>query len=131
MPEPITDISLDDFKAALENLEPNKIIILRFTAEWCGPCKRIDPICTAYFEQCSPDIQPIVVDVDETIDLYMIYKRYKMLNGLPAIFAYYGNERQDQDPSRWYVPNDSVNTGDNTQVMEFFNRCSMQINKQK
>ena len=127
MPEPITDISLDGFKTALENLEPNKIIILRFTAEWCGPYKRIDPICTAYFEQCSPDIQPIVVDVDETIDLYMLYKRYKMLNGIPAIFAYYGNQRQDP----WYVSNDSVNTGDNSKVMEFFNRCSMHINKQK
>ena len=129
MPEPITDITLDDFKLALTNLQPHQVIILRFTAEWCGPCKRIDPLCTTYFEHCSPDIQPIVADVDETIDLYMVYKRYKMLNGIPALFAYYGNE--SRDPSQWFIPHDSVNTGDQIQVKEFFNRCSMHLNNFK
>ena len=127
MPEVINDITLENFKTMLSNMEPNNVIILRFTAEWCGPCKGIDAICNNYFNLCSNDIQPIVVDVDETIDLYMVYKRYKMLNGIPALFAYYGNAKQDQ----WYVPNDSVNTGDNRQVMDFFNRCSTHINNLK
>ena len=124
MPEIIRDIPLNDFKNMIRNLEPNKVIILRFTAEWCGPCKGIDDICNKYFSVCSNDIQPIVVDVDETIDLYMLYKRYKMLNGIPALYAYYGNNKQEP----WYIPNDSVNTGDNNQVMNFFNRCSTCIN---
>ena len=127
MPEVINDITLENFKTMLSNMEPNNVIILRFTAEWCGPCKGIDAICNNYFNLCSNDIQPIVVDVDETIDLYMVYKRYKMLNGIPALFAYYGNAKQDP----WYVPNDSVNTGDNRQVMDFFNRCSTHINNLK
>ena len=127
MPEVINDITLEDFKTMLSKLEPNKVILLRFTAEWCGPCKGIDAICNNYFNLCSNDIQPIVVDIVETIDLYMVYKRYKMLNGIPALFAYYGNAKQDP----WYVPNDSVNTGDNRQVMDFFNRCSTHINNLK
>ena len=124
MLEVINDITLEDFKTMLSNMEPNKVIILRFTAKWCGPCKGIDAICNNYFNVCSNDIQPIVVDVDETINLYMVYKRYKMLNGIPALFAYYGNAKQEP----WYVPNDSVNTGDNRQVMDFFNRCSTHVN---
>ena len=127
MPEVINDITLEDFKTMLSKLEPNKVILLRFTAEWCGPCKGIDAICNNYFNLCSNDIQPIVVDIVETLDLYMVYKRYKMLNGIPALFAYYGNAKQEP----WYVPNDSVNTGDNRQVMDFFNRCSTHINNLK
>ena len=124
MPEIIRDTPLDDFKNMLTNLEPNKVIILRFTADWCQPCKNIDGICNNYFNLCNNNITPIVVDVEETIDLYMVYKRYKMLNGIPALFAYYGNNKQEP----WYVPNDSVNTGENRQVMDFFNRCSTHIN---
>ena len=124
MPEVINDITIDEFKELLSKLEPNKIIILRFTAEWCGPCKGIDNICNNYFNLCNNNIQPIVVDVDETIDLYMSFKRYKRFNGIPALFAYYGNDKQEP----WYISNDSVNTGDNRQVMDFFNRCSTHVN---
>ena len=127
MPEIIKDISLDNFKTMLSELDTNKVIILRFTAEWCGPCKNIDGICNNYFGLCSNDITPVVVDVVETIDLYVLYKRYKMLNGIPALYAYYGNNRQEP----WYVPNDSVNTGDSKQVTEFFNRCTQHINNLK
>ena len=69
MPEIIRDTPLDDFKNMLANLEPNKVIILRFTAEWCGPCKGIDNICNNYFNVCNNNIIPVVVDVAEVITL--------------------------------------------------------------
>ena len=127
MPTVIEDISLDNFKSLLDNNKPEKRIILRFTADWCGPCKGIDSICEEYFSKCSDNIQPVVVDVDETMDLYMIFKRYRRLNGIPALFAFYGNNMQNP----WYISNDSVNTGDKQQVMNFFNRCTMHINNLK
>ena len=124
MSEIITNINVNDLKNMIINLQSDKIIILRFTAEWCKPCKKIDNICNNYFEQCNKNITPIVVDIDETIDLYMLYKRYKMLYGIPALYAYYGNSKQEP----WYIPNDSVNTGDNKEVIDFFNRTSKYIN---
>ena len=127
MPDIIDDICTNDLKKMIDNLDKDKIIILRFTATWCGPCKGIDGICSNYFNVCNSNIQPIVIDVDETIELFMQYKRSKMLKGIPALYAYYGSNKQDP----WYVPNDSVNTGDQKQVIEFFNRCSTHINNQK
>ena len=127
MPTVIENISLEDFKCLLDNITPDKLIILRFTAEWCGPCKGIDNICNEYFNKCSDNIQPVVVDVEETMDLYMIFKRFRRLNGIPALFAYHGNNMLEP----WYISNDSINTGDNQQVMNFFNRCTMHINNLK
>lgn len=127
MPEVLNNISLDSFKTIISKIDENIVVILRFTAEWCGPCKNIDNICNEYFSNCSNNIIPVVIDVDEGMELFMHYKRYKMLNGIPALYAYYGNNKQDP----WYVPNDSVNTGDQKQVIDFFNRCSKHINNIK
>mgnify|MGYP003677947869 CR=1 FL=1 len=125
MPEVITNISLATFKEMLNNLTPENLIILRFTADWCGPCQRINDDCTNFFKNCSDKIYPIIIDVDESIDLYVTLKRYKMLNGIPALLAYHGNNKQDH----WYISNDSVNTGDKTQVQQFLLRCNNYTNK--
>ena len=127
MPTVIHNLSLAEFQSLLEKNTPDKIIILRFTAEWCVPCKGIDSICEQYFNTCSDNIQPVVIDVEETMDLFMLYKRCRCFNGIPALFAYHGNNMLEP----WYISNDSINTGDKQQVMDFFNRCTMHINNLK
>ena len=124
MPDIITDISLETFNGLVNTLPSDSLIIIRFTAEWCGPCQRINGICDEYFKKCSNKIFPVVIDVDESIDLYVRFKRQKMLNGIPALLAYHGNNKQDV----WYVPNDCILDGDIEKVKAFFNRCSTHIN---
>jgi thioredoxin 1 len=48
----------------------NEYVILKFSAEWCGPCKRIQPV----FEKLSNDekynnITFVYVDVDESREI--------------------------------------------------------------
>lgn len=124
MPDIITDVSLETFNGLVNALPSDSLIIIRFTAEWCGPCQRINSICDEYFKKCSNKIFPVVIDVDESIDLYVRFKRQKMLNGIPALLAYHGNNKQDV----WYVPNDCILDGDIEKVKAFFNRCSTHIN---
>tara|TARA_A100001015_G_C14867119_1_gene662822 strand:+ start:731 stop:1111 length:381 start_codon:yes stop_codon:yes gene_type:complete len=119
MPQVIENISLQDFKQTLNNLPNNNIIIIRFTAEWCKPCKNIDSLCNNYFKNCNDKIIPILIDIDEALDIYATLKRYKMLNGVPALLAFYGNNKQ----SNWFVPNDIVNTGNIDQVNSFLTKC--------
>ena len=64
----------------------------------------------------------VVVDVDESFELYGFLKQKKMINGIPAILAYYtGNVT--------YIPDDSVVGADANQVRMFFERCYNQTVK--
>ncbi len=125
MPQIIENISIEQFKQLLTNLPSNQMIILRFTAEWCKPCKNIDSLCNNYFKNCNNKILPILIDIDESIDLYATLKRYKMVNGIPALLAFYGNKKQDH----WFVSNDMVNTGDESLVNQFLTRCELYSQK--
>lgn len=58
----------------LENtLKSNQLVIVDFTATWCGPCKRIKPI----LEKLSKEYDNVffcAVDVDENKELMETYK---------------------------------------------------------
>jgi hypothetical protein len=56
------------------------------------------------------------IDVDECFDLYSFLKSKKMVNGIPAILAYYKNNLN-------YIPSDSVLGANAEQVDLFFRRC--------
>ena len=125
MPEILHNLSLSEFKTQLSTLPKDHIIVVRFTAEWCGPCQTINGECDHFFANCNDKIIPIVIDIEESIDLYVAMKRYKMINGIPVLFAYYGNGLQEQ----WYVPNASVVGGNKNNLIQFFNQCTMHVTK--
>jgi len=46
----------------------DKLIVLDFTATWCGPCQAIAPVFTAMAEE-RPDVLFVKCDVDELAEL--------------------------------------------------------------
>ena len=83
------------------------IIIIKFGATWCNPCKRIAPICEEWLATCPPNILYADIDIDESLDLYMALKNKKMLKGVPTLLAYNTGVARDH----WYIPDDSVQGG--------------------
>jgi thiol-disulfide isomerase/thioredoxin len=114
--EIITEIaSLAEFKTLLD-ANPG-VFILKLGAEWCGPCKRIEPLVHDLIRQLPTDkIQCAIVDVDESFELYAFLKTKKMANGIPAILAYYAGNTH-------YIPDDVVIGADPDKIIELFNRA--------
>jgi thiol-disulfide isomerase/thioredoxin len=101
-----------------KNLPSKHIIILKFTAEWCGPCATIKPLCDAFIKNKPNNILYFEIDIDNSLDLYIKLKKYKILNGIPALLAYYPGERE-----HWYVSDDCQLDSNKDGVIQFFNRC--------
>jgi hypothetical protein len=116
MPQPIiTDtISLQAF---LDLLKINEgIIIVKFGAEWCGPCKKIEQQVYAGFNKMPINVQPIIVDVDESFELYAYLKSKKMVKSIPTLLSY-------EKGNVSYVPNDVVVGANVDEIDVFFKEC--------
>jgi len=105
--------SVVDFYNILQN--NNGGVVIKFGAEWCAPCHRIAQPVANWFqklEQEHTNIQLIYIDVDKSFELYAFLKTRKMIQGIPAILAYYkGNTT--------YVFDDSV-AGTNEDNIDIF-----------
>jgi thioredoxin 1 len=54
--------------------------LVHFTAEWCVPCKQMEPIISEFIEE-NPDIKYTKVDVDKDKGLFEYYNnKYKVLS---------------------------------------------------
>jgi thioredoxin 1 len=116
MPLPVIK-DLQNKELFAEQLVKNPgLLILKFGATWCGPCKRIEPLVHSWIEKLPDNIQFVTVDIDECFDLYGFLQKKKMINGVPGILCYYKNKMN-------YIPNDSVVGADPNQVNAFFERC--------
>ena len=105
----------------LQRSSTNKVIVVKFGAEWCGPCKKIKPLWNEWITIAPANIIIVDIDIDTSIDLYVQLKAKKMVKGVPTILAFAGDVKRDQ----WYIPDDSVSGGNEGEVKHFLNRCFM------
>ena len=116
----MVDITEDALKQYRKTMKKNQLIILKFTADWCGPCKKIEPICKEYINNLPETIIFHEIDIDESLDLYVKLKKHKMLNGIPALLAFTPGKDIDD---HWYVPAECHLGGDEAGVKKFFENC--------
>ena len=114
----------DDLKTFLLNCS-NKIVILKFTATWCGPCKQIAPYIENLnnkYKNNNSDYVYIEIDIDESFDLYSFFKKKKMVNGVPAMLSF---KKCDKVSDDFWVPF-QTNTGTNIENLNFFFKKSLE-----
>ena len=97
------------------------VVIIKLGAEWCGPCKKIEHPVTEWMKRMPREwIQCIILDIDESFEIYATLKQKKMVNGIPAILAYYqGNVS--------IIPDDIVVGADLNQIKLFFDRSISRV----
>lgn len=114
----ITELNVSQLQALQASIKKD-ILILKFGADWCGPCKTISPLYQSFIKNSPLNIIFADIDVDENIDLYMALKKQKMVSGIPVFLAFFGDVKRDA----WFIPDDSVVGADATAVTNFFKRC--------
>ncbi len=67
----------------------DKMIILKFSADWCMPCKRLAPIVRETAQECSNDIIVIEIDIDNAPTLRDMFS----VSAVPTLI-YFKNGRQ-------------------------------------
>jgi thiol-disulfide isomerase/thioredoxin len=116
--EPIV-LTREEFEHALsENRKRGYGTVLKFTANWCGPCKSIKSLVQTLVSEIPADCKLACyeIDVDESFELYAIMKRARLVNGIPALLFYSATGTS--------VRSDDSVTGSNEQgIRGFFERC--------
>jgi thioredoxin 1 len=98
--------------------------ILKLTATWCGPCKKIAPYVSrlneAYRRQYN--FEYIELDVDQSLDLYAFFKKMKMANGVPTFLTF---KKSQYSPDTYYVPYKCITGADPRGLEEFYKASFM------
>ena len=97
-------------------LENPGLLIIKFGAEWCSPCKLIEDDVKKAFDTMPDNVQCAIIDIDNNFDVYAYLKTRKMISGIPAILCY-------SDDNTDFCPNEFHSGSDKTKLKEFFNRC--------
>lgn len=119
--EIIEELEIEEFKT-LRNSLGNKVLIVKFSAEWCKPCQKIKNFVHERFAQMPENVVIVDIDIDETMDLYMAFKTKKMLKGVPSILAFHGDVNHED--AHWYISDNSTSGSDENDVGTFFNHCA-------
>ena len=115
MPLPIlTEIKDRNHFAQLLQTNPG-VLIIKFGAEWCGPCKLIEQRVHQWMDIMPDNVQCAAIDVDESIDLYAFLKSKKMVKSIPAILLY-------NKDTLTYVPDEMVVGANNSEIDALFRK---------
>ena len=64
---------IEDEKILMEVINNEKLVIIDFFAEWCGPCQMLTPVLKSLDEKYSDEIEVYKVNVDESQNAAMRY----------------------------------------------------------
>jgi thiol-disulfide isomerase/thioredoxin len=90
------------------------LIVIKFGASWCGPCKVIHKEVQSQFKDLPSHIVCYDLDIDDCPDLYSYLKKRRQIRGVPTIMAFHHYNKSG-------VP-DLTHSGSDIQgVQRFFN----------
>tara|TARA_Y100000992_G_scaffold172588_3_gene116284 strand:+ start:6776 stop:7210 length:435 start_codon:yes stop_codon:yes gene_type:complete len=93
------------------------IMVFKFGAKWCRPCKFIENDLEILFTKTPKNVLCFDIDVDECFDVYSFLKSKKQVNGIPAVLCYIkGNTT--------FAPNFSHTGSDLKTLTLFFNKVN-------
>ena len=72
-------------------LETHTFVIIKFTATWCGPCKRCAPLVESLFKSMPETVSMIIVDIDKGADI----KQAMKIKSVPTLVNFVNSNMMD------------------------------------
>lgn len=113
-------MKIDEFVEILNKAGcENKIVILKLSATWCNPCKKINPTWKVIVDKYDLNnrCKVIELDIDESPELYTKLKRSRMVNGIPAFLMWNPSVSRDN----WVVHDNGICSSDPNILMLWVN----------
>ena len=107
----------DEFQKILN--ENQGIVIIKFGATWCQPCKLISPDLKELVEKLPLNITVYDLDVDDNFEIFGYLKTKKMVTGIPVLLAYFRENKT-------FASNECISGVDKEAVKTFFTKCVTQ-----
>lgn len=82
----VKEINIENFDTEVVNEE--KVTVVDFYANWCGPCRKLGPILEDVETELANRVKFAKIDTDENIDMA---KKYQV-SGLPTLLIFKNGE---------------------------------------
>ncbi|MCD6459440.1 thioredoxin [bacterium] len=86
----LLEINADNYQE--EIFESDIPVLADFSAEWCGPCKRLGPIVEEIAEEMKSKVKVVHIDIDVNQDLA---SNYNVLS-IPTLILFKGGEEVER-----------------------------------
>ena len=81
-------MDLTDATFESEVMHEKRPVLVDFGAEWCKPCKQLDPIVEELAEEWGASVKVVKLDIDENLDTTMKYA----VMGVPTLMLFVAGE---------------------------------------
>jgi putative thioredoxin len=84
--------AIDAFRRNVLEASLAGVVIVRFTATWCGPCKQLAPLIGRAIEAIAdPRVKEVVIDIDEE---RLIAEQFR-IQSVPTVYGFVGGRPVD------------------------------------
>lgn len=91
------------------------VVVIKFGAEWCAPCKKVHDLLYEWFEKMPSSVACYDLDVDDNFEIYAYLKTKKQVSSIPVVLAW-------KKGNTMIGPDYSVVGTDKTKIDTFFSQ---------